>query len=92
MLSKVATVFVEVIHDLENNDFLAAAERANDLAAHITGRIKALRHTIMEDVADNRISVETGTTSLDAVRWLDRVSAHAERLSHHLATTTSNEK
>lgn len=89
---KVASTFHEMIHDLENNDFLAASERANDLVAHITERIEALRHTIMEDVADNRISVEAGTTSLDAVRWLDRVSAHAARFSHHLATTTSNGK
>lgn len=86
----VASTFEDMINDLENNDFLAAAERANDLVAHITDRIKALRHTIMEDVADNRISVEAGAALLDAVRWLDRVSAHAARLSHHLAATMSN--
>jgi phosphate:Na+ symporter len=84
---KVATIFVEMISDLENDDWLAAAERANDLAAHITNRVETLRHTIMEHVADNRISVETGATSLDAVRWLERVSSHVERLSHHLAAT-----
>lgn len=84
---KVTTTFVEMINDLENNDGLAAAERANDLAAHLSNRVEMLRHTIMEHVADKRISVETGATSLDAVRWLKRVSAHVARLSHHLATT-----
>lgn len=84
---KVATIFVEMISDLENDDWLATAERANDLAAHITNRVEMLRHTIMEHVADNRISVETGATSLDAVRWLERVSSHVERLSYHLAAT-----
>jgi len=88
---KICDTFDAMIHDLENNDWLAAAERANDLAAHISDRINALRHIIMEDVADNRISVAAGTTSLDAVRWLDRVSAHVARLSHHLAATSNNE-
>lgn len=82
---KIATVFVEMINDFENDDGLAAAERANTLAAHIEDRVETLRHTIMENVADNQISVETGATSLDAVRWLKRVSAHVARLTHHLA-------
>jgi len=82
---KIATVFVEIINDLENDDGLAAAERANELAAHIENRVEILRHTIMENVADNHISAETGTTSLDAVHWLKRVSSHVARLTHHLA-------
>jgi phosphate:Na+ symporter len=82
---KVTAVFVEVIDDLENNDWLAAAERSNELAAHITNRADLLRHNIMEHVADNRISIETGTASLDAVRWLDRITGHVARLSHYLA-------
>lgn len=84
---KVATVFVEMINDLKHDDGLAAEERANDLAAHVISRVEILRHTIMEHIADNRISVETGATSLDAVRWLKRVSAHVARLTHHLAAT-----
>lgn len=82
---KVATVFVEVINDLENNDWLAAEERTNNLAANITNRVGKLRHSIMENVADNRISVPRGNTSLDAVRWLSRITGHVARLSHHLA-------
>ena len=82
---KIATVFLEIINDLENDDGLAAAERANALTAHIEDRVETLRHTIMENVADNHISVEDGTISLDAVRWLKRVSAHVARLTHHLA-------
>ena len=82
---KIATVFLEIINDLENDDGLAAAERANAIAAHIEDRVETLRHTIMENVADNHISVENGTISLDAVRWLKRVSAHVARLTHHLA-------
>ncbi len=84
---RVASVFIEVVNDLENNDFLAAAERTNDLAANITNRVEELRHSIMEHVADNRISVARGNASLDAVRWLDRITGHAARLSHYLAAT-----
>ena len=82
---KVAAVFIAVINDLENNDWLAAAERTNDLAANITNRVEELRHSIMELVANNRISVPRGNASLDAVRWLDRISGHVARLSHYLA-------
>ncbi len=39
----------------------------------------------MEDIAENRISVPRGNASLDAVRWLDRISGHVARLSHYLA-------
>lgn len=74
-----------MIHDLENDDLLAAEERTNALAATMTNRVVELRHSIMEHVADNRISVARGNTSLDAVRWLDRISGHAARLSHYLA-------
>ncbi|MCK4866164.1 MAG: Na/Pi cotransporter family protein [Gammaproteobacteria bacterium] len=82
---KVAAVFIEVIQDLETNDWLATAERANELAANITTRVDELRHSIMEHVAENRISVPRGNASLDAVRWLDRISGHVARLSHYLA-------
>lgn len=82
---KVASVFIDMINDLENNDWLAAAERSNELAANITNREEELRHNIMENVADNRISVPRGNSSLDAVRWLDRISGHAARVSHYLA-------
>lgn len=83
---KVASVFVDVINDLEHNDWLAAAERSNELAANITNRVEELRHNIMENVADNRISVPRGNSSLDAVRWLDRISGHVARLNHYLAS------
>ena len=82
---KVATVFTEVVHDLESNDWLAASERTNELAAKITTRVDELRHSIMDKVASNRISVPRGNASLDAVRWLDRINGHVARLSHYLA-------
>lgn len=86
---KVATVLVEVVSDLENNDWLAATERANELAAQISNRVEQLRHSIMELVAENKISVARGNASLDAVRWLDRISGHVARLSHYLANGTN---
>ena len=85
----VATVFIDVITDLKNNDFLAAAERTNELTANITSRAHELRNSIMENVADNRISVARGNVSLDAVRWLDRISGHVARLSHYLANASN---
>ena len=78
-------------NDLEKNDWLAAAERTSDLAANITNRVEELRHSIMEHVAENRISVPRGNASLDAVRWLDRISGHAARLSHYLANGASGQ-
>lgn len=84
---RVASVFIKVVNDLENNDWLAAAERTNNLAANITNRVEELRHSIMEHVADNRISVARGNASLNAVRWLDRITGHVARLNHYLAAT-----
>lgn len=84
-LKMVKSVFAEVICDIENNDWLAASERTNDLAANIIRRADELRHMIMEHVADNRISAARGAASLDAVRWLDRITGHVARLSHYLA-------
>jgi len=78
-------VFVKVINDLENNDWLAAKKRTHELTGNISKQIEILRHSIMENVADNNISVARGNSSLDAIRWLDRVSGHTARLSHYLS-------
>ena len=81
----VAAIFVDVVNDLQSNDWLASTERANELAAQISNRVEQLRHSIMELVAENKISVARGNASLDAVRWLDRISGHVARLNHYLA-------
>lgn len=83
-------IYGEVINDLDKNDWLVAAERSNELAAYINQRADVLRHRIMEDVADNNISVETAVLTLDAARWLGRVCNHIARLSHYLAGTENN--
>ena len=88
---KVASIFIAVVKDLENKDWLAAAERTNNLAANMTNRVKELRHNIMAQVANNHISVARGNASLDAVRWLDRISGHVARLSHYLANGTNGQ-
>ena len=81
----VSDVFINVIIDLENNNWLAAEEWTNELAVNITKQMEELRHRIMANVADNHISVARGNASLDAVRWLDRICGHSSRLSHYLA-------
>lgn len=86
MQNRINTVFSELINDLEKNEWLLAEERSNDLAANITQEVEKLRHSIMEDVANNRISVARGNTSLDAIRWLDRISGHTARVNHYLAS------
>ena len=84
----IVDVFVKVINDLENNDWLAAKERTNELAKNISKQMEILRGSIMENVAANNISVARGNTSLDAVRWLDRICGHSARLSHYLENGT----
>lgn len=87
---KVATEFVMLVSDLENNNWSAAVERTDNLAKYVIKREEQLRHIIMEHVADNHISVARGNASLDAVRWLARINRHAERLSHYLGATAGN--
>lgn len=80
----VANEFVELVKELENNNWSSAAARSNEIAKYVTHRTGQLRHSIMEHVADNLISVARGDASLDAVRWLDRINHHVERLSYYL--------
>jgi len=86
---KVKAIFIEVINDLEDNGWLAAKESRNELAEQFSNRADQLRDSIMELVAENRISVARGNTSLDAVRWLDRICGHVARLNHYLANATN---
>lgn len=81
---KVAGVLIEVINDLASNQWLAATEHSNFLVGYVEQRVVELRHTIMENVADNHISAARGAASLDAVRWLERVSSHVAKLNHYL--------
>ena len=81
----IADSFINVVNDLQNNDWLTAKIRTNELAESISKQMKALRHSIMANVADNNISVARGNTSLDAIRWLDRITGHSARLSHYLS-------
>ncbi|MDH5396106.1 MAG: Na/Pi symporter [Gammaproteobacteria bacterium] len=88
--NKIINVYSDVINDLDKNDWLLAAERSNELAAYINQSVDVLRHRVMADVADNKISVEKAAFALDAVRWLGRVCSHVARLSHYLAGTENN--
>lgn len=86
---KVIRGFVEVISELDNNNWSSAAASSHELSVHISHRVAELRHTIMENVADNHISAARGAVSLDAVRWLERVTGHVAKLNHYLATNIS---
>ncbi|MDH5599991.1 MAG: Na/Pi symporter, partial [Gammaproteobacteria bacterium] len=89
---KVSAVFSEVVNDLQSNDWFSATEQANELAANISNRAEHLRHSIMEHVAQNRISAARGNASLDAVRWLDRISGHVARVCHYLANENNDRR
>jgi phosphate:Na+ symporter len=87
---KVMAILVQIVNDLEQAQPLDAAERSGVLVADVSGRVDTLRNQVMVSVAHSEISADEGTRRLEAIRWLDRVSEHVSRLTHHLATVMAN--
>lgn len=53
-------------------------------AAALRERVEPFRQDVMAAVARGELSVDEGTARLEAVRWLDRVAGHLQRICHHL--------
>ena len=74
---------LEIIGDIENNNWNEAADTAKEFASMMSKEDKDIRQMIMTNIANGTIDVPTGTDSLEAIRWLRRVSAHILRITHH---------
>ena len=75
----------QIIDDIENNKWQEAAETATEFASMMTKEASNIRQQVMNNVAQGKIDVPTGTESLEGIRWLRRVSAHILRIIHYQA-------
>jgi phosphate:Na+ symporter len=62
--------------------------QAKQLAQHaykkVMGNDEFLRNVVVKQMADKKLSVTEGTHTLQAIRWLARVSKHLTRITKHL--------
>lgn len=77
----------DIIDAFEQGSLQKAAELANQISQSIERQRKDLRQTIMEHVASGKLNVPMANYRLEAVRWLNRVSTHLERIMYHLSLT-----
>ncbi|MBT8135215.1 MAG: Na/Pi symporter, partial [Gammaproteobacteria bacterium] len=75
----------QIIDDIENNNWQEAAERATEFTSIISKEARNIRQLVMNNVAQGKINVPTGTESLEGIRWLRRVSAHILKIVHYQA-------
>lgn len=72
------------------------SQHARSLAAQnlhlIDIHAETLRSEFMSQVASGKLSVAEGTDHLEAIRWLQRVSMHVDRVCHHLLSANNKNK
>jgi phosphate:Na+ symporter len=73
-----------VVADIEDNDWLEAADKASGAASKIHLKVRPYRRSVMAGIASGTYDVYLGTGKLEAVRWLRRVSRHVARITEHV--------
>lgn len=68
-----------------DNRWQQALDDAREISDLMTSQATDIRDAIMNQLGEGKIDVERGTASLEAIRWLSRVSAHVQRLIYHQA-------
>lgn len=72
-----------LLEHLNNQEWKAAAQCAEETAYEITQQAEPLREAIMDKIASGELNIPESTNQLEAVRWVRRVSRHLSRISHH---------
>lgn len=75
----------EIINNIESNRWTLAARHAKETAEKIGEQIHPQRDVMMANVASGIIDVPTGTSYLEALRWLQRVSKHVAGITTHFS-------
>ncbi len=87
----------KILEDIENEDWSEAYKTAVSTGAAIHDKVRPFRAEIMARIASGQIDANLGTSNLEAVRWLRRVSRHITRITQHtnaslLAVALDNEE
>lgn len=74
----------QLITLIETGQWHQAEKLAQHTYKKVMGRDEFLRNIVVEQMADHKLSITEGTHSLQAIRWLARVSKHLTRITKHL--------
>ena len=80
-----------IIHELHNNQWYEASVYARTENREIVNVLEDIRSEIMKEVAADIVDVPDANDYLEAVRWLNRVGDHIERITLHLASGTQRQ-
>ncbi|TNF45392.1 MAG: Na/Pi cotransporter family protein [Epsilonproteobacteria bacterium] len=73
-----------IIHSILENKFSDAKKYARENEKNIAKSMLPYRNMIAEKMAKDEISISSGTSKLEAERWLVRVSHHIARITYHM--------
>ena len=68
---------------MEKNDWVLAAKNSKKAYALIHEQKEVQRKSIIKSTASGGLTVPETTEMAQALRWMDRVSWHLARISHH---------
>lgn len=77
----------DIIDAISDKNFSKARKAGQENEASIQQAAAPYREKVTEMMAKDRISIHDGTTKLEAIRWLVRVSHHIARITFHMEKT-----
>ncbi len=77
-----------VQQDIEQQRWGVAAHRAERIWQSLEHHAQDIRATIIEKMASGELHINEGTSRLEALRWLRRVSKHIARITYHFREET----
>jgi phosphate:Na+ symporter len=93
VVHEVKTAIDNISDQLSNKHLHQARSLAEQNLRLMDTHAEPLRAEIMRIVASGKLTVADGTDCLEAIRWLQRVSVHIDRITHHfLVANTLNKK
>ncbi|MFO7629038.1 MAG: Na/Pi symporter [Prochlorococcaceae cyanobacterium] len=81
---KLLATLKELLAWIQQGRWPLASSVARECAQQLHRRVDPYRQEVLAAVAQGLLDVDAGTTRLEAIRWLRRVSQHLERVCHHL--------
>jgi len=73
----------EIISDIEEDNWQHAYQVAKSAGDLIHEKVRTFRAEVARRMANSELDANTGTSNLEAVRWLRRVSRHITRITQH---------
>lgn len=85
-LAEIRSATDTLIAYLETEQWHAALKIATSLRKRLTQQLAPIRNALMTDIALGYITVPDATEKIEALRWLQRVYNHINRIGYHLTS------